>query len=100
MAVKLFALYAKPDDEEAFLRHYHDIHLPLVRKVPGLRSATISRVDTDLMGGEPAYFLIAEMTFADQAAFEVAMASPENRSAGKDLMNFAKGKVTLLSATE
>jgi uncharacterized protein (TIGR02118 family) len=52
------------------------------------------------MGGEPPYFLIAELHFKDQAAFDTAMASPENRAAGKDVMGFAKGLVTMLVATE
>jgi uncharacterized protein (TIGR02118 family) len=44
--------------------------------------------------------LIAELHFADEAAFDAAMASPENRAAGKDVMNFAKGLVTMVVATE
>lgn len=39
---------------------------------------------------------MAEMHFPDRARFEEAMASPENRAAGKDLMSFAKEIVTLL----
>lgn len=46
--------------------------------------------------GEPPYFLIAEMIFPDRARFDEAMASPENRAAGKDLMTFARELVTLL----
>ena len=52
------------------------------------------------MGGEPAYFLIAELHFPDRETFDAAMASPENAAAGKDLMSFAKGLVTLLVAED
>ena len=52
------------------------------------------------MGGEPDYFLIAEMHFPDQETFDAAMASAENRAASKDLMSFAKGLATLLVAQE
>ena len=50
--------------------------------------------------GEPAYFLVAEMVFPDQARFQDAMRSPENKAAGKDLMSFASGLVTLIVTEE
>lgn len=98
--IKLLALYKKPDDEEAFLKHYQDTHIPIVKTIPGLEKAVINKIVASPMGGEPDYFLIAEMHFPDQEAFDAAMASPENRAAGKDLMSFAKGLVTLLIAQE
>ena len=96
--IKLIAMYDKPDDETAFMNHYENVHMPIVEKIPGLAGATVNRIVGAPMGGDPAYFLIAEMCFPDQATFDAAMASPENRAAGKDLVNFAKGKVTLLVA--
>jgi uncharacterized protein (TIGR02118 family) len=98
MTTKLIALYRRPDDLEAFMTHYQQVHMPLVRQIPGLIEAKISRVDKALIGGEPDYVLIAEMVFADRPDFDAAMASPENRAAGKDLVGFAKGLVTLLVA--
>ncbi len=97
MTVKLIALYKKPDDELAFLEHYHEVHMPLVMKTPHLVKTEINRV-TCAPFGEPAYFLIAEMHFPDRDRLDEAMASPENRAAGKDLMSFAKELVTLLIA--
>ncbi len=98
--IKLLAMYTQPEDEAAFLKHYHEVHLPLVLKVPGLEKAVVSRIEKNLMGGPAPYYMIAELHFADQAAFDSAMASPENRAAGKDVGNFAKGLVTLLVARE
>ncbi len=95
---KLIALYRQPADIDAFLKHYHDVHLPLVAKTPGLLRTEINRVTAAPMGGEPPFFLIAEMYFADQDSFDTAMKSPENRAAGKDLMGFARDIVTLLVA--
>ncbi len=97
---KLIALYKKPDDPEAFLKHYREIHIPLVAKTPGLQEATVNLVKGSPMGGDPEFFIIAEMRFPDRETFDTAMASPENRAAGKDLMSFAKGLVTLLVAEE
>jgi len=95
VAVKLTALYQKPEDEDAFMRHYTEVHMPLVQKTPHLERATVSRVTGQPMGA-PSYFLVAEMVFPDQERFQEAMKSPENRAAGKDLMGFASGLVTLI----
>jgi uncharacterized protein (TIGR02118 family) len=100
MAVKLLALYTRPADEAAFLEHYNNVHLPLVTKVPGLQAIVVNKIEKTLMGGDAPYFMIAELHFSDQAAFDAAMASPENRAAGKDVMTFAKGLVTMLVATD
>lgn len=97
MTVKLIALYKKPDDQVAFLQHYHEIHMPLVMKTPHLLKTEINRV-TGAPFGDPAYFLIAEMHFPNRQRFDEAMASAENRAAGKDLMSFAKNLVTLVIA--
>lgn len=99
MTIKLIALYRKPDDVEAFLNHYDQVHAPLVRKTPHLGRMVVNRVTGSPMG-EPAYFLMAEMQFPDRARFDEAMASPENRAAGKDLMGFARELVTLLVVEE
>ncbi len=97
---KLIVLYDHPDDEEAFLKYYREVHTPLVRKVPGLERLVVNRVVGDPMGGRPRFFLVAEMHFKDRAAFEAAAATPEFRATGKDVANFAAGKVTLLLAEE
>jgi uncharacterized protein (TIGR02118 family) len=93
---KLIAIYDRPDDPEAFMDHYLSVHIPLVMLLPGLLKAEVNKVETKLVGEGEGPFLIAEMTFADKAHYDAAMASPENRAAGKDLMSFARGKVTLV----
>ena len=100
MTVKLLAMYTRPEDPEAFLAHYRDVHTPLVWKVPGLVKLVVNRIDANLIGGDIPYFLISEMHFADEGTFDAAMGSPENRAAGKDVMTFARGLVTMLKVHE
>lgn len=95
MTMTLMALYAQPADPEAFDRHYAEVHTPLVEKIPGLEALRVNKVRRKLMG-EADLYQIAEMDFADKAAFGAAMASAENQAAGADLGKFAKGIVTLL----
>lgn len=99
MPVKLIALYSTPDDRAAFDSHYDLVHTPLAKAVPGLSELRVTRAKAKLMG-EADIYLVAELVFPDQVTFDAAMASDENRLAGKDLANFAKGKVTLLVADE
>jgi len=96
--VKLIALYGKPDDPQAFDRHYFEVHTPLARKMPGLRRLEASPV-TGSPGGEPRYHLVAEMYFDDQAALNAAMKSEEGKAAARDLMSFA-GKIVHLMVAE
>ena len=99
MTVKLIALYKRPDDEAAFLTHYNEVHAPLVRKLPALERLVVGRVTGSPLGEAP-YYLMAEMHFADRDRFDAAMASAENRAAGKDLMSFARDLVTLMVVEE
>lgn len=95
--VKLVALYRRPADPAAFDRHYSEHHLPLIRKMPGLRRLEAWRI-TGAPGSEAPYYLIGEMYFDDQDALRAAMRSPAGRAAGEDLRGFAAGLVTMLYA--
>lgn len=99
MPVTLLALYRKPEGgEEAlqtFRRRYHEEHLPLIAKVPGLRSTKVQRIaqaytEADLV-------LVTEMTFHDRASLDAAMASDEMRLAGRNLREIAPGMMTLVA---
>ena len=97
MTMKLIAIYRKPEDELAFNKHYEEVHTPLVLKIPALQSMTVNRVKKHLMGDDQP-FMIVEMSFEDRHAFDTAMASDENKAAGKDIINFARGIVSLVVA--
>lgn len=96
--MKLVALYKQPADPEAFEKAYFDTHIPLIEKVPGLQKTVITRFTRALMG--EAFYMMAEMYFADGDALKTAMKSPEMRAAGDNLNSFAGGLVTLMFASE
>jgi len=95
MTVSLMASYRCPEDSGAFDAHYRDVHIPLVLAIPGLQSLTVNRVTKHLMGDDRPYMIVV-MAFADREAFDAAMASDENKAAGRDVMSFAKGLVSLM----
>lgn len=91
---KLVALYRKPADPAAFDKHYYDVHIPLIRRTPGLRKLEITSVHGAPFG-ETKFHLMAEMFYDSLDAMNAANASPEGRAAAKDLMSFAADVVTL-----
>jgi uncharacterized protein (TIGR02118 family) len=85
---KLFAVWTapNPDGEEAFERHYTDVHLPLAASIPGVRKLVATRT-SDSLGdgeGEGALHRITELWFDDRAAMEAAEASPEGQATIED----------------
>jgi uncharacterized protein (TIGR02118 family) len=92
--IKLVALFKRPEDVSEFDRHYRDVHAPLMSRVPGLERMEVTS-NIQAFRGEPPYYQVTEMYFRDRASFDAAMASEENRAAGKDLMGFARDVVTM-----
>ena len=95
---KLIALYKTPADPDAFMQHYRETHLPLVRGIPGLLRAEPTLIDRTLAGEQGSYLLV-QMEFADEASFKAALRSPENAAAGADVALFADGLITLMTGT-
>lgn len=85
-------LYSQPQDAEAFDRHYRNVHIPLAKKLPGLRRYTISRNPDPIRGGDP-YYLVAELDWDDMAALQQAFQSPEGQATAQDVPKFASGGV-------
>jgi uncharacterized protein (TIGR02118 family) len=95
--VKLVALFKKPSDTNSFEEHYGNIHIPLIRKMPGMERLEISKV-TGAPLTTSQFYLIAEMYFENQQALNAAMMSAEGIAAAKDLMSFAKEVVQMFYA--
>lgn len=95
--VKLIALYKKPADPAAFDKRYFDVHAPLAAKMPGLRKMEVARC-YGAPGGEPRFYLQAEMYFDSKDALAAALSSPEGKAAGKDVMSFAGDLITMIFA--
>lgn len=93
--VSVFALYAKPEDEQEFLDHYVQVHAPLARSLPGILSLNWGQPAPLFQEDDSGWFLIAEMRFSDRDQALAALTSEAGRKAGKDLASFAKGLVTM-----
>jgi len=87
--VRFLVLYDTPADPEAFERHYRDIHIPLVKQLPGLRRYTISRNHRGVPGDASSYYMIAELDWDDMDALGAAFASEIGQAAAADVPKFA-----------
>ena len=92
--VKLVALYRKPADPAEFDKHYFGIHIPLIRKYPGMRKVEVTRI-TGAPIGEAKFHLMAEMYFDSKDAMDAALASPEGKAVTRDIMSFAADVITV-----
>jgi uncharacterized protein (TIGR02118 family) len=95
---KVFAMYGKPKDPVAFDRYYHDTHVPIAKRLPGLRAYEITRGGVSTPAGTAPWHLIAVLTFDSTAAVQAALASAEGQATVADLANFATGGVEVFIA--
>lgn len=93
---RLLVLYGHPKDPAAFDRHYHEVHIPLAKKMKGLKKWTVGKV-MGTPGGQPSpYYYIADLYMESREEFERLLASPEGQAAVADVPNYATGGVTFL----
>ena len=92
---KLLVMYHTPRDPATFDTHYNRTHVALAKKLPGLRSYTISKGPVASPGGPSPYHLIAELMFDSIGAIQAALGSPEGQAAVADLPNYASAGVTI-----
>ena len=92
---QILVLYNNPADPAAFDRYYHDTHIPIAKKVPGLRSYRISNGPVQALSGNAPH-LVAILEFDSVAEINAALASPEGQAAAADVPNFASGGAALM----
>lgn len=92
---KLIAMYKTPADAAAFDRYYYATHVPIAKKVPGLKGYEVSRGPIVTLDGLAPYHLIATLTFDSVASLQAALASAEGQATAADLGRFATAGVDI-----
>lgn len=93
---RLTVLYGHPTDPAAFQKYYHEIHIPLAKKMQGLRGWTIGVCEPVVVGEQPPYYMIVSLFADSRAAMEAILASPAGQATIADVPNFATGGVTFV----
>src|SRR6266853_5796520 len=92
---RLVAMYRTPKDAVAFDKYYFGTHVPIAKKIPGLRKYEVSQGPVATPAGLSGFHLIATLHFDDMAAVQRAFASPEGQAAAADVQTFATGGVDM-----
>jgi uncharacterized protein (TIGR02118 family) len=92
---QVVVMYKTPRDARAFDKHYLGNHVPLAKRIPGLKKYEISQGPVATPGGPSGYHLVAMLEFEDMAAIQKAFASAEGQAAVADLQTFATGDVDI-----
>jgi uncharacterized protein (TIGR02118 family) len=92
---QLLVMYKTPRDKAAFDKHYMDKHIPIAKKIAGIRKYALSKGPIGTPAGPSGYHLIATLDFDDVAAIQKAFASPEGQAAAADVQTFATGGVDM-----
>jgi uncharacterized protein (TIGR02118 family) len=93
---QLVVMYKTPREVAAFDKHYFEKHVPLAKKIKGVRKYEVSKGPVETPGGPSGYHLVATLTFDDIAAIQKAFASAEGQAAVADVQTFATGGVDIL----
>jgi len=86
---RMVVIYRTPKDVEAFNRHYFDIHIPLAKKLPGLRKYEVSHGPVAMLAGSADVYLIGTVYFDDFETMKKAFASPEGQACAADRRIYA-----------
>lgn len=93
---RLVVMYRSPKDAAAFDRYYFERHVPIAKKIPGLRRYEVSQGPIATPTGPSGFHLIATLHFDDIAAIQRAFASAEGQAAAADVQTFATGGADML----
>jgi len=92
---QLVVMYKTPKDTAAFDKHYFEKHVPLAKKIPGVREYEVSQGPVATPTGPSGYHLVAVLQFDNLAAIQGAFASPQGQAAVADVQTFATGGVDI-----
>jgi len=93
---RLVVLYKTPKDIAAFDKHYFEKHVPIAKKIAGLKKYEVNKGPIMTPGGPSDIHLIAILHFDDMATLQQGFGSPEGQAAGADVPNFATGGADML----
>jgi uncharacterized protein (TIGR02118 family) len=93
---RLVVMYKSPKDAVAFDTYYFSTHVPIAKKIPGLRKYEVSQGPVVTPAGPSGFHLIATLHFDDLAAIQSALASPEGQAAAADVQVFATGGADMI----
>lgn len=93
---RVTVLYGHPNDPAEFDRYYREVHIPIARRMKGLKGWTIGKCQSAVPGEKPPYYQIVGLYAETRADLEAILASPEGQATIADVPNFATGGYTFI----
>jgi uncharacterized protein (TIGR02118 family) len=84
------ALYPEPEDVEGFEEHYRAVHIDILRRWPGVQSATVTRFTATPRGTAAPFRLMAVVTFASDEEMAAALRSEGGAESARDAKAMAE----------
>lgn len=81
---RMVVIYKAPKDAAAFDKHYFEVHVPLAKKLQGLRKYEVSRGPIVTPAGGPPFHMVATLYFDSLTAIQAAFATSEGRACAAD----------------
>jgi uncharacterized protein (TIGR02118 family) len=85
----------KSEKHRSLREHYSSVHIPLAKKIPGLKKFDISTGAVGTPAGPSGIYLVATLYFDSADALKASLASAEGQATAGDLANFADGGAEL-----
>ena len=92
--IRLTVLYGHPDDPIEFDRYYHQVHIPLAKKMSGLTGWTIGKCQSASDEEKPPFYMMVGLYAETQVTMEAILDSPQGQATVADVANFATGGAT------
>ena len=86
---RIMVLYKTPKDTATFDKYYFETHVPIAKKLPGLRKFEVNQGGVGSPAGDTGIHRIAILHFDDLSAIQAAFASPEGQATVADVQMFA-----------
>jgi uncharacterized protein (TIGR02118 family) len=93
---EVLVLYKTPKDAAAFDKYYAETHIPLAKKMPGLRKYLVSKGPVATPAGPSGVHLVAVLSFDSMAAVQKAFGSAEGQATAADVGKFASGGADIM----
>lgn len=94
--IRLLVLYGHPKDPAAFDRYYQENHIPLAKRMQGLKKWTIGKVTQAPDAPPSPWYYIADLYADSREQLDAILASPEGQASIADVPNYASGGVTFV----
>lgn len=93
---RMIVIYKTPKDPAAFDRHYFGTHVPLAKKLPGLRKYEVSQGPIATPASGPGIHFVATLHFDSLASIRAAFAGAEGQACAADRRIFAPDDADVL----